>query len=183
MKSLEPYQKKLGTDTWFYTKRCFLALFENMAKHLTILKDSFIAELIQFFTHCESKCCFCILYLKVDSIHLLLWLFWMKLLEFYTGLCKLNLKILGAKRRSYKLLWAHLNQRNLLPRHCTTVKKKRLMWIFIIGSYSLFHSLFLKAESSFTHFEGWMSFWNEDTSFKKYEYTSLCLCMRIRIMT
>ena len=58
MKSLEPYQKKLGTDTWFYTKRCFLALFENMAKHLTILKDSFIAELIQFFTHCESKSCF-----------------------------------------------------------------------------------------------------------------------------
>lgn len=55
MKSLEPYQKKLGIDTWYYTKRCFLALFENMAKHLTILKDSFISELIQFLTHCESK--------------------------------------------------------------------------------------------------------------------------------
>ena len=26
-----------------------------MAKHLTVLKDAFIAELIQFFTHCESK--------------------------------------------------------------------------------------------------------------------------------
>jgi tetratricopeptide repeat protein 30 len=55
MKSLEPYQKKLGTDTWFYTKRCFLALFENMAKHLILLKDSFIGEIIQFLTHCESK--------------------------------------------------------------------------------------------------------------------------------
>ncbi len=55
MKSLEPYQKKLGTDTWFYTKRCFLALFENMAKHLILLKDSFVGEIIQFLTHCESK--------------------------------------------------------------------------------------------------------------------------------
>ena len=55
MKSLEPYQKKLGTDTWFYTKRCFLALFENMAKHLILLKDQFIGEIIQFLTHCESK--------------------------------------------------------------------------------------------------------------------------------
>lgn len=54
MKSLEPYQKKLGTDTWFYTKRCFLALFENMSKHLVLLKDSFVGEIIQFLTHCES---------------------------------------------------------------------------------------------------------------------------------
>ena len=55
MKSLEPYQKKLGTDTWFYTKRCFLALFENMAKHLIVLKDNVISEIIQFLTHCESN--------------------------------------------------------------------------------------------------------------------------------
>lgn len=26
IKSLEPLQKKLNTDTWFYAKRCFLAL-------------------------------------------------------------------------------------------------------------------------------------------------------------
>jgi tetratricopeptide repeat protein 30 len=55
MKSLEPYQKKLGLDTWFYTKRCFLALFENMAKHLIVLKDNVISEIIQFLTHCESN--------------------------------------------------------------------------------------------------------------------------------
>jgi tetratricopeptide repeat protein 30 len=24
VKSLEPFQKKLGTDTWFYAKRCIL---------------------------------------------------------------------------------------------------------------------------------------------------------------
>merc|ERR1711937_653415 len=33
IKSLEPYDKKLGPDTWYYSKRCFLALAENMAKH------------------------------------------------------------------------------------------------------------------------------------------------------
>ena len=32
IKSLEPYNKKLGTDTWFYAKRCFLSLIENLAK-------------------------------------------------------------------------------------------------------------------------------------------------------
>ncbi|KAK2571979.1 Tetratricopeptide repeat protein 30A [Acropora cervicornis] len=37
MKSLEPYNKKLGTDTWFYAKRCFLSLLENMAKHMIML--------------------------------------------------------------------------------------------------------------------------------------------------
>merc|ERR1711998_64326 len=30
IKSLEPYEKKIGTDTWYYAKRCFLALAENM---------------------------------------------------------------------------------------------------------------------------------------------------------
>ena len=30
IKSLEPYEKKLGTDTWFYAKRCFLALAEQV---------------------------------------------------------------------------------------------------------------------------------------------------------
>lgn len=30
IKSLEPYEKKLGADTWFYAKRCFLALAEQV---------------------------------------------------------------------------------------------------------------------------------------------------------
>lgn len=30
IKSFEPYEKKLGTDTWFYAKRCFLALAEQV---------------------------------------------------------------------------------------------------------------------------------------------------------
>ncbi|KAM4530923.1 intraflagellar transport protein 70A [Odontesthes bonariensis] len=53
IKSLEPYNKKLGTDTWFYAKRCFLSLLENMAKHMVMLRDTVVQECIQFLEHCE----------------------------------------------------------------------------------------------------------------------------------
>ena len=32
IKSLEPYDRKLSTDTWHYAKRCLLALAETLAK-------------------------------------------------------------------------------------------------------------------------------------------------------
>ncbi|KAJ1624803.1 hypothetical protein T492DRAFT_1044543 [Pavlovales sp. CCMP2436] len=48
MKSLEPFQKKLGLDTWFYTKRCFLALAETLAKHMILLKDGTFKEILAF---------------------------------------------------------------------------------------------------------------------------------------
>ncbi|KAK7167621.1 hypothetical protein R3I94_001878 [Phoxinus phoxinus] len=53
IKSLEPYNKKLGTDTWFYAKRCFLSLLENIAKHMIMLRDPVVQECIQFLEHCE----------------------------------------------------------------------------------------------------------------------------------
>uniref|UniRef100_A0A4W4H366 Tetratricopeptide repeat protein 30 n=1 Tax=Electrophorus electricus TaxID=8005 RepID=A0A4W4H366_ELEEL len=53
IKSLEPYNKKLGTDTWFYIKRCFLSLLENMAKHMIMLRDSVVQDCVQFLEHCE----------------------------------------------------------------------------------------------------------------------------------
>ncbi|KAG5877801.1 hypothetical protein JTB14_036823 [Gonioctena quinquepunctata] len=53
IKSLEPYDKKLGTDTWYYAKRCFLSLVENLAKHMIVLRDSIIQECIQFLESCE----------------------------------------------------------------------------------------------------------------------------------
>jgi len=53
IKSLEPYNKKLGTDTWFYAKRCFLSLIENLAKHMISVRDSVIQECLQFLDHCE----------------------------------------------------------------------------------------------------------------------------------
>uniref|UniRef100_F7EJA9 Tetratricopeptide repeat protein 30 n=1 Tax=Xenopus tropicalis TaxID=8364 RepID=F7EJA9_XENTR len=53
IKSLEPYNKKLGTDTWYHAKRCFLSLLENMSKHMIMLRDDVIAECLQFLEHCE----------------------------------------------------------------------------------------------------------------------------------
>ncbi|KAJ3409648.1 Tetratricopeptide repeat protein 30A [Chytridiales sp. JEL 0842] len=53
MKSLEPFNKKLGTDTWYYAKRCFSSLFETLAKHMILLKDSVFQEALAFFDACE----------------------------------------------------------------------------------------------------------------------------------
>ncbi|KAI8900460.1 hypothetical protein BC833DRAFT_581763 [Globomyces pollinis-pini] len=53
MKSLEPFNKKLGTDTWYYAKRCFASLFETLSKHMIILKDSVFTEILEFFDACE----------------------------------------------------------------------------------------------------------------------------------
>ena len=47
-KSLEPYESKLSPNTWFYTKRCFLALADKMAKQMIFLKDSTFHEIILF---------------------------------------------------------------------------------------------------------------------------------------
>uniref|UniRef100_A0A3B3I3M5 Tetratricopeptide repeat protein 30 n=1 Tax=Oryzias latipes TaxID=8090 RepID=A0A3B3I3M5_ORYLA len=54
IKSLEPYSKKLGTDTWFYAKRCFLSLLENMSKDMVPLRDAMVQECVQFLEHCET---------------------------------------------------------------------------------------------------------------------------------
>ncbi len=48
VKSLEPFQKKLGTDTWFYAKRCFLSLIECLAKDMLVLRDSSFNEILNF---------------------------------------------------------------------------------------------------------------------------------------
>ncbi|XP_041363711.1 tetratricopeptide repeat protein 30A-like [Gigantopelta aegis] len=53
IKSLEPYNKKLGTDTWFYAKRNFLSLIENMSKHMIMIRDAVVQECIQFLECCE----------------------------------------------------------------------------------------------------------------------------------
>ena len=48
---------QLGTDTWYYAKRCFISLLENMAKHMIMLRDSITLEIIQFLEHCEGEQC------------------------------------------------------------------------------------------------------------------------------
>ncbi|CAI5440263.1 unnamed protein product [Caenorhabditis angaria] len=53
IKALEPQEKKLGVDTWYYAKRCIVAALEIMAKHLLVIRDSVIHELIEFLEKCE----------------------------------------------------------------------------------------------------------------------------------
>merc|ERR1719161_2136293 len=49
IKSLEPYERKLGVDTWYYAKRCFLALGETLGKNMILLKDEAFDDIINFF--------------------------------------------------------------------------------------------------------------------------------------
>lgn len=51
---MDPYDKKLHTDTWYYAKRCFLALAENLSKHLLVLKDSSMEEILDFLDKAEK---------------------------------------------------------------------------------------------------------------------------------
>ena len=54
IKSLDPNNKKLGVDTWYYAKRCFLALFESLAKHMLVLKDDIYQQIMQFLDEAEE---------------------------------------------------------------------------------------------------------------------------------
>jgi tetratricopeptide repeat protein 30 len=54
IKSLDPYEKKLHTDTWYYAKRCFLSLAEMLAKNMLIIKDSAMTEILDFFDKAEA---------------------------------------------------------------------------------------------------------------------------------
>jgi len=53
IKSLEPFNKKLGAQTWFYAKRCFCALLEQMAKHVVFIIDQVTDDIIEFLEACE----------------------------------------------------------------------------------------------------------------------------------
>ena len=46
IKSLEPYDKKLETDTWFYAKRCVVALLDLLCKHMITVPDSTLDEVM-----------------------------------------------------------------------------------------------------------------------------------------
>uniref|UniRef100_A0A7S3YCX0 Tetratricopeptide repeat protein 30 n=3 Tax=Lotharella globosa TaxID=91324 RepID=A0A7S3YCX0_9EUKA len=54
IKSLEPYSKKLNADTWYYAKRCFLGLAENLAKHMSVFEDDTYHEIMQFLDAAEE---------------------------------------------------------------------------------------------------------------------------------
>ena len=48
IKSLDPLKEKLGTDTWYYTKRCFLSLIEKALKKQFKIDDKFHIKIINF---------------------------------------------------------------------------------------------------------------------------------------
>ena len=54
IKAMEPFAKRLSSDTWFHTKRCFLALAETAAKHMISLSDVFFADILKFLEGCEA---------------------------------------------------------------------------------------------------------------------------------
>jgi len=53
-KSLEPIESKLSSDTWFYAKRCLLALSEALSKHMIVLKDVTFHEILEFLDECAK---------------------------------------------------------------------------------------------------------------------------------
>lgn len=54
IKSFDPINKKLGPDTWFYAKRCLMALIEKMSKHMIIIPDRTVTEILDFLESCEQ---------------------------------------------------------------------------------------------------------------------------------
>ncbi|KAI3388147.1 hypothetical protein SNEBB_002942 [Seison nebaliae] len=54
IKSLQPFDKKLGYDTWFYAKKCFLALFLAMSLHVVTVRDTILSDIMNFLMNCEE---------------------------------------------------------------------------------------------------------------------------------
>ena len=48
IKSMDPFGRKLGTDTWYYAKRCVLAMAMGMAKHVVTIQDDILEMTIDF---------------------------------------------------------------------------------------------------------------------------------------
>ena len=53
IKALEPFNRKLGTQTWFYAKRSFCALIEQMAKQTVFINDAVAEDIIEFLEAAE----------------------------------------------------------------------------------------------------------------------------------
>lgn len=53
IKSFQPCEKKLATDTWFFAKRCFLSLIECMSKRTLTADDKTAVEVVSFLDEAE----------------------------------------------------------------------------------------------------------------------------------
>ncbi|XP_022658940.1 tetratricopeptide repeat protein 30A-like isoform X2 [Varroa jacobsoni] len=54
IKSIEPVSNKLSPDTWFYVKRCFISLIENLAKKVIVVRDAVVHDCRIFLSQCEQ---------------------------------------------------------------------------------------------------------------------------------
>jgi tetratricopeptide repeat protein 30 len=52
-KSLEPLEKNLCPDTWFYAKRCLLALAGKVSKLMCVMEDDMFRDVVGFLNDVE----------------------------------------------------------------------------------------------------------------------------------
>uniref|UniRef100_A0A183CQM1 Tetratricopeptide repeat protein 30 n=1 Tax=Globodera pallida TaxID=36090 RepID=A0A183CQM1_GLOPA len=55
VRALEPCEKKLGVDTWFYSKRCMASMLENIARCVIELRDEMLLDCLHFLESCEMN--------------------------------------------------------------------------------------------------------------------------------
>ena len=52
--SFQNFHKRMNIDTWFYSKRCILALLESLTKQVMVIPDHLYFELIQFLDNSDK---------------------------------------------------------------------------------------------------------------------------------
>ena len=52
--SFQNFHKRMNMDTWYYAKRCFLSLMENLAKQTLCIPDKLILELLNFLDNADK---------------------------------------------------------------------------------------------------------------------------------
>lgn len=52
--SFSNFHKRMNMDTWYYAKRCFLSLIENLAKQILSIPDKLYMELLNFLDNADK---------------------------------------------------------------------------------------------------------------------------------
>jgi tetratricopeptide repeat protein 30 len=52
--SFQNFHKRMNMDTWYYAKRCFLSLIENLAKQILCIPDKLFIELLNFLDEADK---------------------------------------------------------------------------------------------------------------------------------
>lgn len=54
IKGMDPYPRKLGTDTWYYAKRCFAAMAIGLSKQMVSVNDDVFVSTLEFLDHIDQ---------------------------------------------------------------------------------------------------------------------------------